>query len=756
MMKLDLKKKLLLQFVCSGIVPLIIMGSLAYKLSNDFLEEAAFDRLRSIQELKLSSVKRYFTDIKHQITSFSHDIMIQEAAADFRESFFSIIEEQQIDDASIESMKTSLLQYYNGPFGEEYQSQNGEKPDVNSLVSQMDDLSILWQYRYIQDNEHPLGSKHELYKASDNSLYSEHHDKNHPYIKEYLENFGYYDIFILDSKTGHIIYSVFKELDYATSLITGPYSNTNFAEVFKEAAQTKDQNFVSLIDFKQYTPSYEAPASFIAAPIFHKGENIAVVVFQMPIDGINSIMGERGGLGETGESFIVGPDNLMRSDSFLDPDHRSVVSSFRNSETGKIETLDVNDAISGESGERVTQNYLGSRVLTRFAPLDLLGLRWAFIAQQSTKEAFYSAELLGQYMLLIALFSVIITISFGLFVGKGIANPILHIAKELGDGSEKVSEAARSMSQSSQQLSDLATEQGAAIEETAASVEEISAMVKNNLQQAQDSSDLSAHVKNMANKGNISMTDLVKSMDEITESNNKIQDLVSIIGEIGEKTEVIDEIVFQTKLLSFNASVEAERAGEHGRGFAVVAQEVGNLAQMSGKAALEISSMVKQSIRDTESITSESKKKVEQGNILVKDTAKYLESIASDAELLSEQAARIVTASREQSDGVSQVNEAMNQLDQATQQNSATAENSATVADGLEDQSTTLLSNVEQLMEIIYNKPVSHDEIALQAEERKPKDPKKSKKSTEKNNSIQSIGQTYGATSHNDDDWDNI
>src|SRR5690606_36951178 len=118
---------------------------------------------------------------------------------------------------------------------------------------------------------------------------------------------------------------------------------------------------------------------------------------------------------------------------------------------------------------------------------------------------------------------------------------------------------------------------------------------------------LANEVKQVSETANESMTKLEMSIKEILHSNEKIEQLVKVIGNIGEKTKVMDEIVFQTKLLSFNASVEAERAGEHGRGFAVVAQEVGNLAQMSGKSAQEIAEIVKSSIQEAEAITTENK-----------------------------------------------------------------------------------------------------------------------------------------------------
>jgi len=131
--------------------------------------------------------------------------------------------------------------------------------------------------------------KHQLDSAG-SSLYGGLHKKYHPAMRKYLEKFGFYDIFLIDDETGHIVYSVFKEVDFATSLLTGPYKDTNFAREFSAASQADEKDFVKLVDFEPYYPSYNAPASFIASPISNGSRRVGVLVFQRPIDRINAIM----------------------------------------------------------------------------------------------------------------------------------------------------------------------------------------------------------------------------------------------------------------------------------------------------------------------------------------------------------------------------------------------------------------------------------------------------------------------------------
>lgn len=138
-------------------------------------------------------------------------------------------------------------------------------------------------------------------------------------------------------------------MDFSTSLSDGPYASTNFGRAFQEANRTLSQDGVVLVDYAQYTPSYEAPASFIASPIFDGGKKIGVAMFQMPIDRLNEIMGERAGLGKTGETYLVGQDGLMRSDSYLDPENHTVLASFRNPAKGRVETEASKAALAGNT-----------------------------------------------------------------------------------------------------------------------------------------------------------------------------------------------------------------------------------------------------------------------------------------------------------------------------------------------------------------------------------------------------------------------
>ncbi|MCP4193805.1 MAG: methyl-accepting chemotaxis protein [Planctomycetaceae bacterium] len=353
------------------------------------LRQEAFAKLTASREVKRSAVERYFQSIEDQIVTFSEDRMVVEAMSQFASDFSQFRSENNFSEDDLKLMRSQLASYYTDDFSQEYKSQNkGQSANAGQFLDQLDDDSIAFQHHHISGNPHPLGSKHLMDRASDQSAYSKAHDQNHPIIRNYLEKFGYYDIFLVDPETGDIVYSVFKELDFSTSLIDGPYAQTNFGEAFRKANSATNKDEVVLVDYKKYTPSYDAPASFIASPIFDGDKKIGVAIFQMPIDRLNAIMEERAGLGETGETYLVGPDQLMRSNSYLDPEFHSVVESFKNPDKGRVDTAAANDALAGKVGSEVIIDYNGNPVLSAYTPVKVGNFTWGLLAEIDVAEAF--------------------------------------------------------------------------------------------------------------------------------------------------------------------------------------------------------------------------------------------------------------------------------------------------------------------------------------------------------------------------------
>ena len=418
--------------------------------------------------------------------------------------------------------------------------------------------------------------------AIDGSEYSSLHALYHPYFKGLLEKCGYYDIFLIDSETGNVIYTAYKEPDFGSNLMNGPYANTNIAKLYKEVTNTAEHNVVTIIDFEPYAPSDFAPASFIATPISDGFNKTGILVLQIPIDQINNVMMGRAGLGETGETYLVGSDKFMRSDSRF--------SNKRTILVNKIETEAVKDALANKSDCKIIKDYRGSEVLSAYAPLDIKDLKWSIIAEIDKKEAFRAAISLKKWNFIIGIATVLFVVGLGWIVLKitgKISGLFKRLLADLTEGSTQVASAAGQISESSQSLADGAAQQAASIEETSSAIEEISSMVSQNADNAKEAAGLANLCNTSAEQSDHAMGMLNTAIKEISGSSKQIAKIIK----------VIDEIAFQTNLLALNAAVEAARAGEHGKGFAVVAEEVRNLAQRSANAAKETTQLIEDSTK---------------------------------------------------------------------------------------------------------------------------------------------------------------
>lgn len=306
--------------------------------------------------------------------------------------------------------------------------------------------------------------------------------------------------------------------------------------------------------------------------------------------------------------------------------------------------------------------------------------------------------------ILSSLFALALCLVLAYFIGRSLSVSLRSIAGRVGASTAHVKSTSDNLATTSKQMASSSQQQAASVEEASASLEEITAMLASTVKSSQDAFSLSETVAHLVSSGSESMNRLEAAVAEISESNQRVENLTKLIDEIGEKTELIDEIVFQTRLLSFNASVEAERAGEHGRGFAVVAQEVGSLALMSGKSATEIGQIVKNSINEAREVAQLNRKKVEQAAQLCKETATKLSSIQSASKEILGGSQQILRASKEQSAGIQQINQSIQLINQSVQENASSSEDCASNSQALLDQGASLQNSVFDLQLLVSGK----------------------------------------------------
>ena len=388
------RNKLIFAVVGTTLLAALAVGGTFYVTSKSALMNQAFAQLDSVRTVKATQVTDYFSFIDDQISTFSQNKMVVDAMRQFPDAQRKARSEADVTEAQLKQMSTELRSYYANDFVTEYQRRNGQDvlPPTDDQFNPLDLDSVYLQYQYIKNNPNPLGSKEALDAANDETTYSKLHGEYHPVVRSYLQKFGYYDIFLCDIESGDIAYSVYKELDYTTSLKDGPYSQTNFGEAFRLAAEASSPDDVFLVDYQPYLPSYEDAASFISSPIYDGDTKIGVAIFQMPIERIAAIMAERTGLGESGETYAVGPDNLFRNDSrFLED--LGVATTIINPDV-PVNTKAVQESFAGNAGIEVIDDYRGAPVLSSWSPITVYdGVRgktepitWALMSEIDLAE----------------------------------------------------------------------------------------------------------------------------------------------------------------------------------------------------------------------------------------------------------------------------------------------------------------------------------------------------------------------------------
>jgi len=248
------------------------------------------------------------------------------------------------------------------------------------------------------------------------------------FFAKYIREYDYYDLFLIHPK-GNIFYTVKHEADYGTNIISGQYADSGLAKLLKKVLQTKT---FGLSDFAPYAPSNNEPAIFIAKPLIHNDKVEMVVALQLNDKKITKIMHERTGMGETGETYLVGSDKLMRSNSYLDAETHSIIASFANPAQGRVDTEATRAVFSaGETDQKIIQDYRGVTVLSAYTPLKVGDTTWAVIAEIDEAEAFQTIRQLEQWFALLVLIVALITLFVNLSLIKRLTSPLLQMNKHL-------------------------------------------------------------------------------------------------------------------------------------------------------------------------------------------------------------------------------------------------------------------------------------------------------------------------------------
>ncbi|MDP4529402.1 methyl-accepting chemotaxis protein [Alkalimonas delamerensis] len=541
-------------------------------------------------------------------------------------------------------------------------------------------------------------------------------EQQHALFVQLNQQLGFYDIFVIDPQ-GNIIYTVERESDYQTNLRHGPYRESGLARLLQRSQQ---HSSIVMEDFSPYAPSNGEAAAFLGRQLqLHDG--VYTVAVQLSIDKINQVMQIREGMGQSGETYLVGSDFRMRSDSFLDPQQRTVQASFAGTvQANGVDTEVVHLALAGQSGVQAVVDYNGNWVVSAFAPLDVFGVRWALLAEIDRAEVLAPAQRMLWVGVLICLLAIVLAFVAAHQVCRFVLGPLggepelmcrltsviaagdlttplesqdkdKHLMGWLARMQQSLRQLVQQLIGVGQQLEMTAEQNSAAITQADGSIQlqaketdmlataieemsyaaaEIGQNTSKALTELQGCKGASEQLQH--NLGS-SQRSLRKTLDSFAEIHQQVRALENDSQKVGQVLEVINAIAEQTNLLALNAAIEAARAGEHGRGFAVVSDEVRQLAGKVQDAIQDISAVLhgirgqSQSLaKHSEICANESAKTAEDASLMVDSAEEIDQRLATLKELMGQTA----SAAEEQTTVSATLAEGISRLSASAEENS--------------------------------------------------------------------------------------
>ena len=443
--RFGLAAKLFAVLLLLGGIAVLITGGLGYRQARDSLEQSIFNQLTAARETKAHQVETYFRGIRNEMRLLAGSKMTIDAMIGFRDA---------ADELDRTAVPPDIRQHVQGWYDDKYMPMVrrllGPDAPVKDFLPESP-ASYFLQDRYIVENPNPPQQRRLLDDPGDGSAYSKVHALYHPLMRRVSSVLNFYDLMMVDPKSGHIIYTVDKEADFGTSLHAGPYKLSNLAIAAARCAESADTSATCLEDFADYLPADGAPAAFMAAPVIDHGVVIGVLVAKLSIDEIDSIVsGGRSwrheGFGSTGETYLVGPDFLIRSAPRLFFENRDLYfEQLRQS--GSTPQNDIDDihrygspvlqqhvdnkasraALGGVEGMGIVVGNRGIPTLASWGPVSVPGLKWALIAKIDVSEAFAPIYRLERELALVGGVALLVVLVTGAWLARSLLGPLREL-----------------------------------------------------------------------------------------------------------------------------------------------------------------------------------------------------------------------------------------------------------------------------------------------------------------------------------------
>ncbi|TKW60844.1 MAG: methyl-accepting chemotaxis protein [Blastochloris viridis] len=672
-MYISFKQKIIGSLLLVGVLPMLVMGGYSIYSGFQTIQKGTVSDLTvSRQDIALAA-EDYFNTVYGLARTLSINPTTRTALIELRDGV------ETFDPASVPVNLGKLRARY------EYQQQNtpDTKPaDVDAWMPKDARIQAM-QTLYIIDNPNPIGQKEKMDKAHDDSAYSQAHSRYLPYFREYLQEFGFYDIFLIDTK-GNVVFTVFKEIDFMSSVYDGPLKDTNFSDVVRRALKATKPGEMFVADFQKYMPSYDAGAGFVAVPVFEGKTLIGVLAFQLPSLKIDALFKSLAGYGDHTDGYFVGRDGRLRNDM------RTVEKNDLLRQL-KGQAFEMVPEFFKEPGVKFFKNSRNVPVVAVYRPLQIEGLDWALVVRTEMDglyQAFYEDALASVVILVAALIAITV---FGLWLGGKLSEPVVRMGRNFNKGSERVG-------QSTGMVGDAVASMIAASEETSA---QSTVVRRNSTEAAQYVGSVTVAVEEL----NTSIHDISQSIHETNQlvddavtkarhTDEVVRKLGEASGRISEVVGLINDLAAQTNLLALNAAIEAARAGDAGRGFAVVADEVKKLASHTTQATVDIG----EQIREIQEVTKESVSALQTVVSAIHRIRDNATSVSAAVEEQSGVVKHIATSVQDASHRVKDVDENMIGIEQAANDTGVAADQVNQAVGEVQGAFSDMKSQMQQVM----------------------------------------------------------
>ncbi|HXJ93085.1 MAG TPA: adenylate/guanylate cyclase domain-containing protein [Terriglobia bacterium] len=455
---LSIGTRLLLMILVVAIGAVLVAGYLGLRTGQTALQERLLSQFASTRATKSLAIEQYFTQLQKQVQTLSNDLMLMQATDAFSRAYHQLNARKAAG-----TYLPQLNWYYTNTYVPALRANVGQADAPLTYVPQSAAARYL-QYWYIVVNPNPADQRLKLDVPRDGSDYSKVHALYHRLLRDYMEKFGFSDMMLVDGDTGDVIYTVKKQVDFGTNIDSGPFRDTRLAIAARASHKSAISDFVKIEDFGHYLPAEGAPEAFIASPIIYQGRHVGELVFALSVDVIDRIMTDdrhwkEAGLGETGQSYLVGSDYRMRSNDrwLLENPERywemlraekvpeATVKRIQRLNTSilqeEVKTPAVEAALQGKSGTVVITRPSGEKVTSSYSPLSIQGLKWVLVTEQDVSETNAPIQAFRKHFRLSTAIIVVLAAGLALLMARVFVKPIRALrdgARRFGEGDRNV------------------------------------------------------------------------------------------------------------------------------------------------------------------------------------------------------------------------------------------------------------------------------------------------------------------------------